>query len=129
MFIALLGVLAVCCVNEVVERRAISGLWLLVGADLGVMLYMWSPGAGAVPASLLICALLLAEAAAWASDRGVILDRPMRPRPGLLIAGSGVLGVGASHRAALGATLELRVTMTVMALGMFFMVLAMSLAA
>jgi hypothetical protein len=139
VFILALGVLAVGGVNEWFERRAVSGLWLLVAGDLVAMLYMWSPGVLTVPLSVGLGGFLALEAGVWGSDRVLTLDRPLGPSPyalggagagfgagagGLLLGGASATGSGS-----LGATRELRVAMVAMSLGMGYMILAMALAA
>jgi hypothetical protein len=115
-----------------VERRAPSALWLLVAGDGAAMLEMGSPGL----LSVALGGFLLGETVLWASDRARALDRPLAPGglgltgtagpAGLgLVGGSGGLGLGAGT-VALGVTLELRVSMVAMSLGMAYMLLAMA---
>jgi hypothetical protein len=131
-----LALVATWLVWQTLSHGGASGLWLLLGADLLAMLYMWSPGAMRGSISWLLAAYLTGEALLWLSGRIVDVDRNILPGSGFSVGGASVSGAsGGTGAGALGiaatATLacehDLRVSMSAMTLGMAYMVLAMSL--
>jgi hypothetical protein len=119
LFIVALIALAVSGVVEVGGRRAVSGLWLLIGLDFAAMLYMWSPGTYSPFLSAMLCTYLVLAAGFWFADRSQLLDRPLVPSL-YALNGGGVIGIAAAP--SVTAHRELRISMTVMALGMAYMV-------
>jgi hypothetical protein len=124
-----LAPLAAWLVWQALSRGGVSGLWLLLAADLLAMLYMWSPGAMQGSLSWLLVAYLTAEALFWLSGRIVGVDRNVLPAGGYSVSsaavGTGASALGIVETATLACERDLRVSMSAMTLGMAYMVLAM----
>jgi hypothetical protein len=129
VFVAALALVAGWLARQALAGNGASGLWLLLAIDLLAMLYMWSPGAIEATLSWLLIAYLSAEAALWMTGRVLSADRNWLPGGGYSLdhvgAGHGVLGI--AKATTLACERDLRVSMSVMTLGMAYMVLALLL--
>jgi Domain of unknown function (DUF5134) len=126
-FVGVLVLLAGWLARQALLQRGASGLWVLLAIESWAMLYMWSPGAMQTPLSWLLIAYLAVESGLWTSGRVLGVDRDVLPSGGYDFAGGG-RGIGVLRVAAtttLACERDLRVTMTVMTLGMAYMVFAM----
>lgn len=118
-------------VTRMATRRGTSALWLLAGADLAAMAYMWAaPVGGLTRLSWVLVAYFGLEAVLWISNS----CRQLREH--LLPTGTTLLPVEirtdttvqSTPAASIRERLQLRVSLAMMALGMAYMLLAMALA-
>lgn len=111
--------------------RAPQLLWLLTAVDLGVMLFMWSPGAAQSPLVWPVAAYLLGQAGMWALDAYRRLDggTPLLCWSELPVGGEALSShASAGDGAGLIGELDMGASMIVMAVGMAYMLVAMRLA-
>jgi hypothetical protein len=126
-----LALLAAWLVWQALSCGGVSGLWLLLAANLLAMLYMWSPGAMRGSLSWLLVAYLTTEALVWLSGRIVDVDRNVLSDGGYSVSSAAVgpgvsaSGLGIAATATLACERDLRVSMAAMTLGMAYMVVAM----
>ncbi len=105
-------------------------LWLLTAIDLGIMVYMWSPGAFTPAMTLTLAVYLAVEAGLWVANAYRVLDRgtPLIGWNALAPAGDGTLvAVPVATADSLMGGLDISVSMTTMAVGMAFMLAVMQL--
>ena len=110
----------------------INPLWLLTSLDLGVMLYMWSPGPSGAAVALAVTLYLLLDAGLWALDAHRAFERAPSPLLRWLpVASPGgatlALPAVAARADALVGELDIGPSMVAMSLGTAYMVLAMHL--
>lgn len=107
-------------------RRAPNLIWLLTAVDLGVMVYMWSPGAFTSPLTWALTAYLTGEAGLWAADAYRQLDggSPIITLGMSATGETGVVRVAAAPASLLGG-LDISASMITMTLGMAYMLAAM----
>lgn len=113
--------------------RTANLLWLLTAVDLGVMIFMWSPGAADSSLMWPVVGYLIGQALLWAVDAYRRLDggTPIVSWSGLSGGGEAttvVRGrVASGVPGALIGELEMGTSMIAMALGMAYMLVAMRL--
>jgi hypothetical protein len=106
--------------------RAINVLWLVMAVDLGAMAYMWSPSGFQAPITWLLVAYFIAQSLLWASDRMRSVDHRTLWGGGISVTPGGAVAMSAAEP--LVCFRDLRLSMTVMTLGMAYMFAAMQLA-
>jgi hypothetical protein len=115
---------------QLLSGRAVNLLWIVIAVDLAAMVYMWSPNGFVAPVTWLLVAYFAIQAVLWATNTFRRLDRE-RQIPGISriqINPGGTASVAAVAAAEpLVCELDLRPTMTLMALGMAYMFAAMQL--
>lgn len=103
--------------------RAVNGLWAVIALDLAAMAYMWSPSGYVAPVTWLLVAYFAIQALLWATDRYRRLDERLIIR-GVAVQPGGALAAAVEP---LVCERDLRLSMSVMALGMAYMFAAMQL--
>lgn len=127
------------CAGAAVAVRWLAGaggiapgnpLWLLAAIDLGAMVYMWSPGTFLPALTWTLVAYLVLEGALWVASAYRLLDAgtPLIRWGGLTPSADGAALVVAGAKAdSLVGGLDISVSMTAMATGMAYMLVAMQL--
>lgn len=103
-------------------------LWLSSAIDLGAMAYMWSPGSFQPAVTIAFAVPLAAEAAMWGLNAYRVVDRgtPLISwGPSATIAEGGAIAIPAEPSRSLVGGIDLSVSMTAMAVGMAYMLVAM----
>jgi hypothetical protein len=108
--------------------NATNLLWLTMAFDLGAMAYMWSPSGFQAPVTWVLVAYFTVQSALWASNR-------IRKFDERTIFGGGGTNIAVTPEGTMTATVaeplicfkDLRVSMSVMTLGMAYMFAAMQL--
>jgi hypothetical protein len=126
------GVIVAWGLARTLAGHAVNGLWAVLAFDLAAMAYMWSPSGYVAPVTWILVAYFAVQALLWATDRYRGLDERV-VIPGVRFGPAAALSDGPAG--ALGATAveplvcerDLRVSMSVMALGMAYMFAAMQL--
>ncbi|HWF71895.1 MAG TPA: DUF5134 domain-containing protein [Solirubrobacteraceae bacterium] len=111
-------------VTEVLERKTLNALWVVMATDLAAMIYMWSPNGFKAPVTWLLVAYFIVQSLLWGTDRMRSIDR-FTLRAGFTVMADG--SVGAAAAAPLICYRDLRVSMSAMTLGMVYMLVAMQL--
>jgi hypothetical protein len=115
---------------QLLSGRAVNLLWIVIAVDLAAMVYMWSPNGFVAPVTWLLVAYFAIQAVLWATNTFRRLDNEHQI-PGISriqINPGGTASVAAVAAAEpLVCELDLRPTMTLMALGMAYMFAAMQL--
>jgi hypothetical protein len=115
---------------QLLSGRAVNLLWIVIAVDLAAMVYMWSPNGFVAPVTWLLVAYFAIQAVLWATNTFRRLDHEHQI-PGISriqINPGGTASVAAVAAAEpLVCELDLRPTMTLMALGMAYMFAAMQL--
>jgi hypothetical protein len=111
--------------TEVVDRRPVNVLWLVMVIDLAAMVYMWSPTAYRPGVTWLLVAYFLAQSALWASDRMRSVDQIRLPTA-VAVTPDGAIAAGVAA-APLICFRDIRVSASAMTLGMAYMLAAMQL--
>lgn len=111
-------------------RRAPNLIWLLTAADLGVMAYMWSPGALAAGLTWVLVAYLAVEAGLWAVEAYRRVDGGASIVGWQVTSGeSAAVAMSAATRTPLLGEMNISVSMIAMTIGMAYMLAAMQLIA
>lgn len=118
------GVVVAWSLAQTLAGQAVNGLWLVLAFDLAAMAYMWSPSGYLAPLTWLLVAYFGVQTVLWLTDGYRRLDRHVSVR-GVGVNPDGTLSVAAAHR--LVCERDLRVSMSVMTLGMAYMFAAMQL--
>lgn len=116
--------------TEVVTRRAVNGLWVLMAADLVAMAYMWSPGGSMSPAGWIAAAYFAVQTTLWATNSYHWLDERLRFAGLQATSAETDQSIAIAARASaepLMTRLHLRASMVTMTLGMAYMFVAMQL--
>ncbi len=118
------GVVVAWGLARTLAGQAVNGLWAVLAFDLAAMAYMFSPSGYVAPLTWLLVAYFAVQALLWATDRYRRLDDRV------LIRGFGVNPDGsltATGASPLVCERDLRLSMSVMTLGMAYMFAAMQL--
>lgn len=111
--------------------RAANPLWLLTAIDLGAMVYMWSPGSFVPALTWVLAAYLVVEGGLWVANAYRVLDvgTPLIGWGSLASAtgGPGAIVVAGTRTDSLIGGLDISASMTAMAVGMAYMLVAMQL--
>lgn len=105
--------------------RGTNVLWLAIAFDMGAMAYMWSPSGFQAPITWILVAYFALQAVLWAADRMRNLDGHTILGGGISVSPDGAMA--ASVAEPLICFKDLRVSMSVMSLGMAYMFAAMQL--
>jgi hypothetical protein len=123
------GVIVAWVLFQILSGRAVNLLWIVIAIDLAAMVYMWSSNGFVAPITWLLVAYFAIQAALWATNTFRRLDREHQI-PGIShihVNADGSATMSAAAAEPLVCELDLRPTMTVMALGMAYMFAAMQL--
>jgi len=118
------GVVVAWILARALNGRDVNALWVVLAVDLAAMAYMWSPSGYVAPITWLLVAYFAVQAALWATDTYRHLDDRVIIR-GVGLNPDGTLSATAAGR--LVCERDLRPSMSVMALGMAYMLAAMQL--
>jgi hypothetical protein len=113
----------------VTGSRPANPLWLLSSIELGTMVYMWSSGSFALEATWALVTFLLVDAGLWVANAYRVVDggTPLVGWGAMTPATDGegaILIAGVASESLMGG-LDISVSMTAMALGMAYMLVAM----
>jgi hypothetical protein len=110
---------------QAISGRAVNVLWLVMALDLGAMAYMWSPSGFVAPVTWLLVAYFAMQSVLWATDRMRAVDHKTLFNGGFAVTPGGAVAISAAEP--LVCFRDLRVSMSVMTLGMAYMFAAMQL--
>jgi hypothetical protein len=123
------GVIVAWVLFQILSGRAVNLLWIVIAIDLAAMVYMWSSNGFVAPITWLLVAYFAIQAGLWATNEFRRLDREHQI-PGfshIHVNADGSATMSGAAAEPLVCELDLRPTMTVMALGMAYMFAAMQL--
>jgi hypothetical protein len=121
------GVIVAWVLFQILNGRPVNLLWIVIAIDLAAMVYMWSSNGFVAPITWLLVAYFAIQAGLWATNTFRRLDREHQI-PGISniqVNADGTASMSAVAAEPLVCELDLRPTMTVMALGMAYMFAAM----
>ena len=127
LFANAVGVIVAWILFQILSGRAVNLLWIVIAIDLAAMVYMWSSNGFVAPITWLLVAYFAIQAGLWATNTFRRLDREHQI-PGISniqVNADGTASMSAVAAEPLVCELDLRPTMTVMALGMAYMFAAM----
>ncbi len=110
---------------QLLAGNATNLLWLTMAFDLGAMAYMWSPTGFQAPITWLLVAYFTVQAVLWASDRMRDFDERTIFGGNIAVTPEGTMTATVAEP--LICFKDLRVSMSVMTLGMAYMFAAMQL--
>jgi hypothetical protein len=114
---------------DVTGGRAANPLWLLSAIELGTMVYMWSSGSFVPGATGALVTYLVVDAGLWVANAYRVVDggSPLIGWGAMTPAtdGDGAIIIAGSASESLMGGLDISVSMTAMALGMAYMLVAM----